>query len=104
MKTSIVPKGTRILVKQDILEETYGESKLIVQREHGAAEQAKINTGRLVAVGDDCWDQYESTWAKIGDKIVFGEYAGRTIIDHKNQEAFLVMNDTDIIAVIDETE
>ncbi len=102
MKTSIVPKGTRILIKQDTLDNRYGKIEIV--REHGAAEQAKINTGVVVAIGDDAWDRWESDWAKVGDHVIFAEYAGRSLRDEKYEEVFLIMSDSDIIAVIDETE
>ena len=102
-KLSISPKGNRIIIEQDKLEEVT-ESGIILQRSNEAGEQAGIIRGTVLAIGDACWDQWPSPWAKVGDVVYFAKYAGKNVPDPVTEEIYLVMNDIDIIATVEENK
>lgn len=100
-KLYVRPRGNRVIIEQDKLEETYGNSGIVVKLENEAAEQAGIISGTVLAIGEACWDQWPEPWAEVGDKVYFAKFAGKKIPDPVNEEMYLIMNDIDIIATID---
>lgn len=99
-KLGITPVGNRVIVKQDLLEETT-DSGIVLVREHEAAEQAAQIAGTVLAIGDDCWAAYDEDWCSEGDRVLFAKYAGKNINDVATGETYLIMNDIDIVAVIE---
>ena len=100
-KLGITPVGNRLIVDQDNLETTT-ESGIILKLENAAAEQAGQIAGTVVAVGADCYYQYDTPWCKVGDRVLFAKFAGKTLNDVTTGKAYLVMNDIDVVALIKE--
>ena len=100
-KLYMKPLGNRIIIEQDKIEETT-ESGIIIKRDREEAEQANVIRGTVVAVGEDAWDQWPSQWAKVGDRVYFAKFAGKILPDPVTGESYLVMNDVDIVALIEE--
>lgn len=115
-RTYIRPVGHRVVVKPDPVETTAPSgiiTKLGTKREESAQE-----TGTVVAIGDQafksfCWytDKDGNTvwgepWCKVGDKISHVKYAGggNRMEDHVTGEEFIIINDSDIKAVLDPKE
>ena len=109
------PCGHRIVVKRDSVEETYGDSGIIVTASESAKklEVANCQTGVVVAIGPDAWKAFRMRdengrevngrpWAHPGDYVIFAKYAGRNIDDPftKGEEDFIILNDEDVIAII----
>lgn len=64
----------------------------------------KSNRGEVLAVGDGALldnGELRPLAVKVGDRVLFGQYAG-TEITH-NGETYLIVRETDILAVIEET-
>ena len=65
-----------------------------------------LDQGTVVAIGENCWMHQDmqgkkpreewTPWAKVGDRVVFGKYAGKIIQDPGDNEWYLLMNDEDI--------
>ena len=85
-KLYIQPRGNRVIIEQDVLEETYGDSAIVVQRDNAAAEQAGIISGTVLAIGEDAWDQWSEAWAKVGDRVYFAKFAVKKIPEPVNNE------------------
>ena len=101
-KLGITPTGGKVIVEQDKLEKIT-ESGIIIQRENEAAEQAGQIAGTVVAVGHDCWTgKWTEDWCKVGDRVLFAKYAGKNINDVSTGETYLIMNDVDVVAIINE--
>lgn len=100
-KLYVHPRGNRIIIEQDKLEETT-KSGIVLQLENGAAEQAGIIRGTVLAIGEAAWNQWPEPWAEVGDRVYFAKFAGKQIPDPVNKEMYLIMNDIDIIATIEE--
>jgi len=101
-------KGYRILVDIDPIETISKGGIYLVQDEK--MEAAGQQFGTVVSVGHTCWTNADGEakvepWCAEGDRILFSRHAGRFVYDPENREKeFMVMNDTDIIAVITENE
>ena len=99
--------GFYVLVKQEKVEETYGESGIVIH----ASEQAKrlsqnaIYYGEVVDIGETAWYDYThkygqkvaEPWAKIGDRVVFTKHGGRHIELPGSDEEYVVVRDGDIL-------
>lgn len=120
--SGIYPKGNRVVVKPDELEEVT-EGGIIIPdtiKEHHQQGQAM---GRLVAVGPDAWLEsietierpidgvwrvverrtvgYSEAFAEVGDRVFFARYAGLQV-KGADGETYRILNDTDITTKIDE--
>ena len=101
---TIVPKGYRVLVKRDPIEETSAGGIVLVEDKRVA--QAATTSGTVVAIGDLAWKGFKegegTPWASVGDRVYFAQYAGANITDPVTEEKYVIMNDDDIIAVLKE--
>ncbi|MGQ9706670.1 MAG: co-chaperone GroES [bacterium] len=96
MALKVKPLGDRVVVKR-IEEEETTEGKIILPD----TAKEKPQKGEVVAVGpgriDEDGDRVEME-VKVGDKVIFGKYAGTEItIDGKE---FLIMREDDILAIL----
>lgn len=68
-----------------------------VQRERAAQEY-----GTLLAIGPIAWNDYADgqNWAEVGDRVCFAKYAGKFVEDPETRELLILLQDTDIVAVI----
>jgi len=89
---SIQPLGDRILVK--LLEEKEVTKSGIVLPD--IAEKEKKAEGEVVAVGDG--EKVRKMNLKVGDKVMFGKYAGDEVQIDKVEHKFL--KEDEILAVI----
>jgi co-chaperonin GroES (HSP10) len=107
IKPSISPCGHYVLVKPDPVEETYGESQIVVAtKAELKREQVASVRGTLIAVGPNAWLAYDTgkPWAKVNDRVFFKRHVADRIeeeTDGEIQEYFL-MSDDNILAVIGE--
>lgn len=90
-KINVKPLADRVLVKADAAEETTASGLFIPD-----TAKEKPQRGEVVAVGTGKKD--EPITVKVGDKVLYGKYAG-TEITVEGQE-YLIMRESDIFAVI----
>ena len=101
----INPKGHRIIIKPDKVEDT-SAGGIILQVDE-KLEKAGIQRGVLVAVGDQAWKAFSTDftgepWANVGDYIYYSRYAGKIQIDPIDDEEYMILNDEDVLSVITE--
>lgn len=107
------PCGHKLIIQQDALEETYGESQIVIVRENEKLERAAVQTGRIVAMGPDCWKAFRQIdengternglpWAKIGDHVMYAKYGGAFITDPGSGVEYILLNDEDISVIIED--
>lgn len=95
----IIPLLHRVLIKPDRVE-TKTKTGIILtideKRENAAAER-----GTITLIGPTCFKDYGGSPddIKIGDRVAFAKYAGKTVKD-SDEEEYVLVNDEDIIAVI----
>lgn len=88
----------RIIIRPDPVE-TKTKSGIIVQvNEEDYAGATTVGT--IVDIGPDAWKAYNpsATYAglRVGDRVFYAKYAGKTIFDEDTKERFLCLNDEDI--------
>lgn len=99
-KSGIVPAGHRILVKPDPVEEVSSGGIVLSTKETREREQMAQVDGTLVAVGATAWkDQPDGAWAKVGDRVSIGKYAG-LLRKGKDGEEYRIVNDLDLVCVL----
>lgn len=115
------PVGHRLLVKPDNIEEIEA-----ITKEHQALkslnfeiakpdgqmrrEQQGTDTGVVVAIGPNAWklpqygwgEEFWEPWCKVGDRIVFGRYAGKLKEDPETKEEFMCINDDDVQMIVED--
>jgi len=91
--------GHRLIVKAEVQEAT--ESGIIIVADE-RKERAHSVVGNVVDIGSTAWKDFGGEpWCKIGDRVVFAKYAGRSIVDPDAPEVeFVILNDEDILAVV----
>ena len=94
-------KGYRILVTPDALEKV-SEGGIVLVHEDERREQAALQTGTVVGVGNTAWmtEATSDPWAALNDHILFSKHSGRLVVDPTDDTEYLIMNDTDVLCVI----
>lgn len=101
-ESGINPTGHYILILPiEVEKKTAGG--LYLANETIENKQRDTTQGTLVAVGAIGWKEFGdgSPWAKVGDKVSFGKYAGRDMIGVDGKR-YILANCEDILAVLDD--
>ena len=101
-KSGIYPKGHKLLILVDKVEETT-KSGIILHSEMTRKEQLAENRGTVVEVGSTAYDDQEVAWCTAGDRVLFAKYAG-LLYEGKDGLEYRIINDLDIVAKVDEME
>lgn len=94
---NIRPLHDRVLVRREE-EETKTASGIVLP---GSAAE-KPSRGEVIAAGKGKINdkgEVRPLDVKVGDKVIFGQYAGNTV--KVNGEEFLIMSENEILAVIE---
>jgi chaperonin GroES len=94
----IRPLYDRVVVRRKEEEETTAGGILLP----GSAKE-KPNQGEVIAVGDGKVldsGKLRPLSVKVGDKVVFGQYAGSNTIDMDGEE-LIIMGENEIFAVVE---
>ncbi len=114
---NIAPLGHRILVRHFSIEErdeAFKKAKaagiMIAPTDDHKRREAGVDRGEVLAVGPDAFRGYHlnsygtldnfKPWCKPGDFIAFAKYSGMII--EQDNEKFLVINDEDVVAIVEE--
>jgi len=97
--SGIHPKGHRVLILPDAVEETT-ESGIIVsvglERDRERLAQLK---GTIVEIGNSAWHDQPEPWASVGDHVIFGKYSG-LIYKGADEKEYRIINDLDVVATV----
>lgn len=100
----IKPLGYVVLVKPDEYEDKVDLGNgLKLEIVEDKRVKMTIVTGTLLDIGPWAWSDKGDgkPQAKIGDKVIYSKFAGKTVLDPDTKEPYLLMNDEDINAVIE---
>ena len=91
----LVPLGDRVVLKQEVAEETTKSGIVLTGQTKEKPQQAEV-----VAVGPGgIVDGKEVTMlVSVGDKVIYSKYAGTEVV--LDGEEYLVVKQNDILAVI----
>ena len=99
-------RGYRILVDPEEIEKVTAGGIVLVQDERLEASGQQF--GVVVGIGSTCWTDGEGNprepWCSVGDKILFAKHAGRFVYDPETKKEYQIMLDTDVLAVVTESE
>lgn len=87
------PLGNRVVV-QPLSEEEVTKSGIILP---DTIDKEKKAEGKIIAIGDG--EKITKLGLKIGDKVIFGKYAGEEVKFEK--EEYKILTDEDVLAVIE---
>lgn len=120
--SGIYPKGNRVVVKPDELEEVT-EGGIVIPNTVKEMHQQGQAMGRVVAIGPDSWLEgievverlidgewktverrttgYSEPFAEVGDRVFFARYSGLQV-KGADGETYRILNDLDITTKIDD--
>jgi chaperonin GroES len=92
-----IPCGFRMLIRPVApVKKTQGG---IILTDKTVEDQSYLNNkGRVIAMGNECYDKSEKPWCKTGDYVVYGRYAGSKI--DVSGVKMLLLNDDEVLAVL----
>lgn len=97
------PIGHRVLIKPDKVEEV-SKGGIIIAKPAIDKEQLGQVTGIVLAIGEDCWREYDKPWCQVGDRVLYQRYAGMRVPDNECEGGFrsdmVLLNDLDITGVV----
>ena len=98
--SGIHPKGHRVLILPDAVEEVTQSGIILSVGENRDRERLAQLKGTIVEVGDSAWLDQPSPWAKVGDHVIFGKYSG-LIYDGADEKEYRIINDLDVVALVE---
>lgn len=105
---TIKPILHRILVKpDDILEkdESMAAAKrmnIIIAGKELEREQGAVDTGVVLDFGPTAFADFKAdNPLKVGCRVVYAKYGGKTVTDPKDKLKYVLLNDEDIIAILE---
>lgn len=97
MKTKIKPLGNRVLIERAKRQAAKGGILL------PDAAQETPKEGTIIAVGPGKWNdegKQEALLVKVGDRVLFGSYAGTEVKGDGEEGAYLILSEEDILGVL----
>ena len=115
-KSGIQPKGNRVLIKPDEIEE-YTEGGIYLPEQDRKRHESAACYGYVIAIGEDAWthshkriyhggdlvetiiEGYSGSFAKVGDRISFAPYVGLDSVGEDGVH-YKTINDEDVLAIV----
>jgi co-chaperonin GroES (HSP10) len=98
--SGIHPKGHRVLILPDPVEEVSKSGIILSVGENRDRERLAQLKGTIVEVGNTAWLDQPSPWANEGDHVIFGKYSG-LIYQGADEKEYRIINDLDVVAIVD---
>jgi len=98
--SGITPSGGHILVLPDPVKEVT-KGGIFIPETVREKEQQAATSGKVISVGKSAWADLDDghAWAKVGDRVCYGRYAGMTITGQDGVN-YTLLNDNDVLAVL----
>jgi co-chaperonin GroES (HSP10) len=98
--SGIHPKGHRVLILPDPVEEVTQSGIILSVGENRDRERLAQLKGTIVELGNTAWLDQPSPWASEGDHVIFGKYSG-LIYQGADEKEYRIINDLDVVAIVD---
>jgi co-chaperonin GroES (HSP10) len=98
--SGIHPKGHRVLILPDPVEEVTQSGIILSVGENRDRERLAQLKGTIVELGNTAWLDQPSPWANEGDHVIFGKYSG-LIYQGDDDKEYRIINDLDVVAIVD---
>lgn len=93
----IVPTGWHVLIEVDAVEKKSSGGIVLAKSESDFKRmQGGRETGRVLALGSQVYDDCPNHWVKVGDTVFFKRYSGTELRFPWMDAAFFCVNDKDI--------
>ena len=99
MSLNLEVLGDRVLIKPKDLVRKIGSIEIAYGADEKAHKMA-CQEGTVASIGPEAWNEYKEPWAKVGDKVIFAQYAGKFIEDPVTKEVYVVINDIDLQVIV----
>ena len=96
--------GHRVLIKPEHHEDEISEGALqgfkLDVGDEWKREKAGTVIGKIVSIGPTAWKDFSDgqPWAKVGDRVYYARYSGKTVID--GDDEYYIVNDEDVQCII----
>lgn len=98
-KSGIHPKGHRVLILPDPVEEVSESGIVLSVGQTADRERLAQLRGTIVELGSTAWHDQPEPWAEVGDHIIFGKYSGLIYKGDDGLE-YRIINDLDVVATV----
>ena len=98
--SGIHPKGHRVLILPDPVEEVTQSGIIVSVGENRDRERLAQLKGTVVELGNTAWLDQPSPWAQVGDHVIFCKYSG-LIYQGDDSKEYRIINDLDVVALVD---
>lgn len=96
------PLRDKLIIKVFVGEEI-SKGGIVLTTERDKESMAR-EEGTVLAIGKACFYDTEPEDLKVGDKVAFARYAGKTLGKDENGFEIRTMRDIDILCIIEETK
>ena len=98
------PEGSKVLIRPDQIEEKT-PGGIIMPQNSQESEQTRVQEGEVVAIGPDAVCRFAveddpPLDMQAGDRVKFSRYGGISIPEGDKKDAYRVVNDEDIYALV----
>ncbi len=83
----------------------YSSTGMILEKVQEDREKRGAETGIVVQVGPEAYDNKPAPWCKVGDQVFFTRYTGKEVDGSLVGEAgvsYMIINDDDVKCVIEQ--
>ena len=98
--SGIHPKGHRVLILPDPVEEVTQSGIILSVGENRDRERLAQLKGTIVELGNTAGLDQPAPWAAEGDHVIFGKYSG-LIYQGADEKEYRIINDLDVVAIVD---
>ena len=99
-QSGIKPKGHRVLILPDQVEETTASGIVLHTATQLDREALGAMFGVVVAMGNTCYADQPEPWCAIGERVSFGRYSG-LIYTGKDEKKYRMISDLDVVAEVE---
>lgn len=97
--SGIHPKGHRVLILPDPVEEVTQSGIIVAVGDNRDRERLAQLKGTVVEIGNTAWSDQPEHWACEGDHVIFGKYSG-LIYQGDDGKEYRIINDLDVVAIV----
>lgn len=102
-ESGIEPRGPRVLLLPDQIEETSPGGIVVATGTQLMREELAQTEGLVVALGSTAYreppfDNDTDPWCKVGDRVIFAKYAG-LVCPGNDGKKYRLVHDRDIVAL-----
>lgn len=92
--------GDRVLIKPKDLEKKSKGGIILNYGDQENVYKMATQEGTIIDIGPEAYNEYKEPWVKVGDQVIFAQYAGKFLEDPETEEKYIVINDIDVQVLV----